>query len=436
MIHYIYRIGESMNNKVALLILLTLTLSSCDVINKNNNSSESSSVIISSEESSCSSSKVDYSSMSILSLNSDSCSSGLFKYSTGSFGDFYKEKRFDFYRAYKKNNELLRLLPYTSINSVKGLNSAFYNRNKIEGIKRIDISYSTEGNNNKPILKVGETRFYNHEVELEISEEVTTFSYEITNDITRYFSLETSNTLLSIVSVDIYYLDNFSYGDEDKKRANEGIYRINLETLNKEELVPGVSKVSVPTSINVLEGNSYSINQTKEYTYYTYDYISENPSLVDSCALVNPEDVANYFISFGTYPVNYVTKKNYYNAYALFGENTRCVSQYSRTDGYATSVPYLSGSDNKPSYYECDIALDNTYSSSNRGIGRLVVWEYGFDQNKGAKGYSSSPVCVYTDDHYATFKEYMNYGIFGEAFDAESERSYSRWSNPITLTLK
>lgn len=439
MIHYIYRVGESMNNKVSLLILLTLTLSSCDVINKNNNSSESSSVIISSEESSCSSSKVDYSSMSILSLNSDSCSSGLFKYSTGSFGDFYQGYRFDFYRAYKKNNELLRLLPYISINSVEGLNSAFYNRNKIDGIKKIDITYSTNINGNKPILKLGVNRFYTQQIEFELSEEISTFSYEVETDDIRYFSIETSSTLLSIISIDIYYLDNFSYGDEDKKRANEGYYRINLETLNKDVLVPGETKVNIPTSIIVsesLDENTYNISETKEYTYYTYDYISENRSLAKEASLVEPEDVANYFITFGTYPVNYVDKKNYNSAYSIFGEDTRCVSKYSRTDGYATSVPYLSGSDNKPSYYECDIALDENYSSGNRGVGRLVVWEYGFDENKGAKGYSSSPVCVYTDDHYATFREYLNHGQFGNAFDAESERTYYRWYRPITLTLK
>ena len=430
-----------MKKKLIPLLLMTIMLSSCGIFNKNSSSitninsdceSTSNSIL-------STSSTVYYSSLSLISLDNNSCSSGLFKYSTGSYGDFYQGYRIDFYRAYKKGEELLRLLPCVSSNSVEGLNSAFYNRNKIDGIKKIDITYSTNMSGNKPILKLGVNRFYTQQIEFELSEEISTFSYEVETDDIRYFSIETSSTLLSIKSIDIYYLDNFSYGDEDKKRANEGYYRINLETLNKDVLVPGETKVNIPTSIIVsesLDENTYSVSETKEYTYYTYDYISENRSLAKEASLVEPEDVANYFITFGTYPVNYVDKKNYSSAYSIFGEDTRCVSKYSRTDGYATSVPYLSGSDNKPSYYECDIALDENYSSGNRGVGRLVVWEYGFDENKGAKGYSSSPVCVYTDDHYATFREYLNHGQFGNAFDAESERTHYRWYRPINLTLK
>ena len=69
----------------------------------------------------------------------------------------------------------------------------------------------------------------------------------------------------SLKAIDIYYLDNFSYGDEDKKRANEGYYRINLETLNKDVLVPGETKVNIPTSIIVsesLDENTYNIHFT------------------------------------------------------------------------------------------------------------------------------------------------------------------------------
>ena len=430
-----------MKRKILSLVLLTTILSSCGFFNNNYSSSENSinSSDISSTSLNSTCSTIDYMDLNVISLDSSSCSTGLFKYSTGSYGDFYNGYRFDFYRAYKKTEELLRLLPYVSSNSVEGLNSAFYNRNKIDGIKKIDITYSTDKGQDKPILKLGVSRFYEQEIEFELSEEISTFSYEVETDDIRYFSIETSSSLLSIKSIDIYYLDNFSYGDEDKKRANEGYYRINLETLNKDVLVPGETKVNIPTSIIVsesLDENTYSVSETKEYTYYTYDYISENRSLAKEASLVDPEDVANYFITFGTYPVNYVDKKNYNSAYSIFGEDTRCVSKYSRTDGYATSVPYLSGSDNKPSYYECDIALDENYSSGNRGVGRLVVWEYGFDENKGAKGYSSSPVCVYTDDHYATFREYLNHGQFGNAFDAESERTHYRWYRPITLTLK
>ena len=130
-----------MKKKLIPLLLITIILSSCGIFNNNYSSSENN--VSSSEISSTSiSSTIDYTCLNVISLDSDSCSTGLFKYSTGSYGDFYNGYRFDFYRAYKKSEELLRLLPYVSSNSVEGLNSAFYNRNKIDGIKKIDITYS------------------------------------------------------------------------------------------------------------------------------------------------------------------------------------------------------------------------------------------------------------------------------------------------------
>ena len=81
---------------------------------------------------------------------------------------------------------------------MEGLNSAFYNRNKIDGIKKIDITNSTNINGNKPILKLGVNRFYTQHIEFELSEEISTFSYEVETDDFRYFSIDTSSTLLSI----------------------------------------------------------------------------------------------------------------------------------------------------------------------------------------------------------------------------------------------
>ena len=160
--------------------------------------------------------------------------------------------------------------------------------------------------------------------------------------------------------------------------------------------------------------DSYEIIETKTYTYFTYEDVVKDPSLVELAAYIEPIDVANYFIAFGTYPANYVYKKQFDTAKATFGSYTRCVSDYSRTDGYARSVP-CAFKNGKPHYYECDIALEKSYSRSNRGVGRLVVWEYGFD----AKGYDDAPVAVYTDDHYASFTEYLNNGSWGERFNAE-----------------
>ena len=124
----------------------------------------------------------------------------------------------------------------------------------------------------------------------------------------------------------------------------------------------------------------------------------------------SPNNLCHYRIFF--------VKKQYQTAYGIFKENTRCVSNYSRTDGYARSVPYQTGSNGKPLYYECDIALSSSYSSSNRGTGRLVVWVYGFNETN----YDDSIVAVYTDDHYASFSEYLNNGTWGDYFNAEFNR--------------
>ena len=64
-----------------------------------------------------------------------------------------------------------------------------------------------------------------------------------------------------------------------------------------------------------------------------------------------------------------------------------------------------------------------------RVIVEVVVLFNGFN----ADGYDESPVAVYTDDHYATFQEYFNYGSFGERFDVKMVIVHAKWSNPITL---
>ena len=109
------------------------------------------------------------------------------------------------------------------------------------------------------------------------------------------------------------------------------------------------------------------------------------------------------------------------------------MSTYSRTDGYALSVPYQSGSEGTPLYHELDVALDSTYSDNRRGVGRVVVWEYGFDASRGAIGYDSAPVAVYTDDHYATFQEYLNTGVYGTRFNSEMQRTIYIWGAAETL---
>ena len=79
--------------------------------------------------------------------------------------------------------------------------------------------------------------------------------------------------------------------------------------------------------------------------------------------------------------------------------------------------------------------MDESYSSNSRGVGRVVGWQYGFDDAKGATNYDDAPVCVYTDDHYATFLEYLNAGSFGVRFNAEMLRTPYVWGVSQTLDI-
>ena len=103
------------------------------------------------------------------------------------------------------------------------------------------------------------------------------------------------------------------------------------------------------------------------------------------------------------------------------------VSRYSSRGGYARSVPW-SGSGY---YYELDVDVDGKYQTSNRGTGRIVAWESGFD----ATGYDNSPVCLYTDDHYNTWLEYLNNGTWSYRFNGEGIVEGISHSSAQTVTL-
>lgn len=392
----------------------------------------SSEVINSSSVDSSLSSSVDISSLKKLSLNQYSTSSNDLDYSTGSYGSFYDEYEFSFYRAYKSGNELLHLVPYLSITGVDGLSSSFYNQTSIKGIQQISLTYSS-GNSKgeKHQIKYSSNRNLEKVYEFDLSTSKKTIDIQIDN--ANYFSVESSDVQLNIYQIDIYYsgsnqVSNVVNGSGDDQ------YRLNLESLDYTSLIHGVSKVNFPISFNKIGDNNYEVTDVKEYIYYEYDEIKNNPSLAYEIALTDPCDIANYYIAFGTYPVNYVQKSDYSQAYQIFKEKTRCVSTYQRTDGYATSVPYATGSNYKPLYYELDLDLLGNYSSNNRGAGRLVAWYYGFDQNKGAINYQKNqPVIVYTDDHYATFKEYLGGNRWSVNFDSEMERTNTKWSCSTTL---
>ena len=333
----------------------------------------------------------------------------LSSYTTGSYCSYTTNSiGFDFYRAYKNTGtDLTSILPQCDYVDVDSIGGCIYNTTPMYQISNISITYKTSGD--ELLLSVGKTRNEMKEVVLEISDNDYT-TVDINVDYDNYFKLEALSKTGYIKSLSITYLD--ANNTNSVGYVPTSGYRLNPVRFEG-ELVSQRSSVTVPILVEEND-DSYEVIETRTYTYFTYEDVVKDPSLVELAAMVEPLDVANYFIAFGTYPANYVYKKQFDTAKSTFGSYTRCVSDYSRTDGYARSVP-CAFKNGKPHYYECDIALEKSYSKSNRGVGRLVVWEYGFD----AKGYDDAPVAVYTDDHYASFTEYLNNGTWGERFNAE-----------------
>ncbi|MCH4228684.1 MAG: hypothetical protein LKF75_03165, partial [Bacilli bacterium] len=74
--------------------------------------------------------------------------------------------------------------------------------------------------------------------------------------------------------------------------------------------------------------------------------------------------------------------------------------------------------------------VTGTYSTSSRGVGRVVVFTGGLD----ATGYDSSYCAVFTDDHYFSFQECNNLGGWNPRFDAEGYITNTEWGNATTLS--
>jgi len=351
-------------------------------------------------------------------------------YETGNYDTTYVDVyQFAHYRVSEADysSYAMKLIPYVSNIDDTSLPGMIYNIDPILGIEEINITYNSDSSSLNPILRYGNDKSLSNSVEFPASINENTHSIKIDN--ANYFRIETNDSILHIKDIEIKYSNGNDLSSFEYISSGENNFRIN-PTRFVGDLVSGESCINIPVSVTRIEDH-FIINEFKKYTYYSYEHIVNTPSLAKDAAYTTPEDVSAYYVTFGTWPANYVTKKNYSTAYALFGEDTRCVSTYTRTDGYARYVPWNSmPNESKPRYHELDIALDN-YSNNNRGVGRVVVWEYGFN----AEGYDNSPVAVYTDDHYATFQEYLNTGIFGNRFNAEMSPTNYKWGSPAILTI-
>ena len=362
-----------------------------------------------------------------------SSSLGVGTYSTGNFGSTTSNGiSLEYYRAVNQSGCVTKLLPPTSTYGYP-LGGSLYNTSAIKDMRTISISYSNEN-----ISNPGTGTLYYGVSNYENSQSIPYSSGDTTKEFTlpegtNFFKIESSSrSALYIDSITIEYTGSGS-GSFTEYNAYDYYYRA-APTKYTGTLVAGSTTVSVPVNYSV-NGNKYTVTETKSYTYYTLDYVESHPSCADDAAMLTPMDVANYFTIFGKIPANYGGSSSgmndVYDVNYVFGSNTRQVSYYSRTDGYATAIPNVNASSD---YYEFDIDLDGTYttSSGGRGVGRVVAWIYGIDNSNYGNG--SYSVCDFTDDHYATFQEYNNLGEFLPKFDAERQIAGTVWSQPITLT--
>lgn len=318
-----------------------------------------------------------------------------------------------------------------------GHEGAFYNISSIPGIDSIELTYVTgEGTRKATRLNPNVTFGYeeatclDYTYSLPISfatENVVTIN--VTKSGFKYFSINTGDYYLNIKNIVINYGEGSSSYASYPAKSGENKVRCN-PIRYQGTLVPGESQVSIPVAYTYDKtSDTYLASEFKTLTYYTYDYVKAGNVTPSVAAVTDPLLVSAYYTTFGTWPCNYFLNGTYpakNNVQSLFGTDTRQCSEYNRTNGYATSVPWnFNGY-----YYELDIAID-TYSPSSRGVGRVVAWDKGWT----AEGYDNSPVCVYTDDHYNTWLEYLNNGTWSNRFNGEGVVAGISYSAPKTVTL-
>ena len=361
--------------------------------------------------------------------------SGMRDYQTGNYG---KSGDFEYYRAVQASGYICKLIPLEQQPGCEEtLGGALYNVDPIKDIDHITFTYKTSGSGTRNAkLYCGENTYDDCEYAITSSTTNKETTIDLSSKQVNYFKFDSGDITLFLQSITVYYSglntthgSNFTY-----KTTGTNEYRI-APTTYSGTLVDGVSYVDVPVEFDVTHSTVLS---TKRYTYYSYEYVSEHPEVKDDAAMTAPVDVCNYFQAFGVSPANYGGTFGYIGdkyiptkaeVNELFGDDARCISKYDRTNGYATAVPYYGSS---IIYYELDIDTNGLYTTSNRQVGRIVAWATGFTGVDYGNG--SQCVCTYTDDHYATFKEFNNFGGFLSRFKAELEVTGYVRGNPTTIT--
>ena len=340
-------------------------------------------------------------------------------YANGNYGKLTTNGlSYEYYRTVRATNNssgyAFKMVAPDFYYSDGGYASSFYNMpsSPIYGIKKITVTYqATSG------IMIATASDYGVEIYNTLPSHNSYSSAYITVSTANFFKIMTNGSDANIKDITIDYSGHVtSYNSTTTYSGNRKSY-----TPYSGSYTPGVTTKTM----------YISETETKTYTYYTYSYINSNPSFKDAAALIDPVDVCNYFEAFGCAPANFgqtnfsggslrdgVTLPSKNEVSSLFGNKARCISKYNRTDGYATSVPYNNAQGSStPIYYELDIDTNGSYSVNSRQVGRVVAWDYGFSCYNTASEHV--PVCVYTDDHYATFQEYNNMGGFSPRFDTQ-----------------
>lgn len=335
------------------------------------------------------------------------------KYDTGNYGgESYNYVDFGYYRAVNLSSGFMTLLSqYEDIwlNPPLTLPGAFYNEEAMSNMTSITISYRT---NSEAYIRYGEDRTMNNVLTLNASASYRQSTFDLVGNNNYFFSVETGRSKLDIEYISIDYEEG--YGPYTGYSPLSGEYRLEPTVYKRPALVAGETSISVPIDVTYDGMGGYTINERKELVCDTLEDASSS-GRDDMYAYTDPVEVAAYFIAFGSYPCNYYMDGDASFAKSVMGDKARLAQVFSRTDGYATAVPYNLNENGELVYYELDIALEAAYyEEGSRGVGRLVCWTSGFSVYD-----DTYPVVVYTDDHYATFKEYYNDGTFGPNFNAE-----------------
>ncbi|MDD3069407.1 MAG: Ig-like domain-containing protein, partial [Bacilli bacterium] len=214
----------------------------------------------------------------------------------------YQGIDYGYYRADEDYNHsgMIKLSPSLSRYDYGALAGSFFNSDPISGIKKLTISYISEGG---LVVRYGDTRERGYSQTIVPSNSnnwtTTTLFLGVTSC---FFSIETNHDFVYLDSIKIGYNSSLTPNDDALENVDTRI----APTVYSGTLIDGISSISVPDDITI-SGDTYTINSYRSYTYYSYTYVNLHKNELDlsSIAMTDPVDVANYYIAFHAIPANY-----------------------------------------------------------------------------------------------------------------------------------